>query len=101
MRHPVARLMLAVGAAAAMSVAAVTIADASGQHVRKHHRVSHHQRTYIGFNDHRAPGGFTPVAAPANRGSTCPGNARAIDCTVWPPPFEDDPDRKATSSDGG
>jgi hypothetical protein len=85
--------MLAVCAAAVVSVVAVTEADAGG-HIRKHH-----QRTSIGFNNARAARAMVPVAGP--RGSVCPGNARAIDCTVWPPPIDEDPDRKSTSSDGG
>jgi hypothetical protein len=27
-------------------------------------------------------------------GPICPGNARGIDCRVFPPPIEDDPDRR-------
>jgi hypothetical protein len=94
-------LILAVCTAAVVSVVAVTEADASG-HIRKHHpRTSHHQRTNIGFNDPRNTGVIAPAARSSGRGAACPGNSRAIDCTVWPPPFDEDPDRKATSSDGG
>lgn len=102
MRYSLIPLVLGACAAVVVSLVPAGEATASGLHVRKHHhRASPHQRTYLGFNDHRAARAFVPVAAPSSRGSACPGNARAIDCTVWPPPFEDDPDRKATSSDGG
>ncbi len=92
MRHSARRCLVMV--MAAVAALAVTATDASGWHVHRHHR------TNLGFNDPRA-GSIAPMAAPASRGNVCPGTARAIDCTVWPPPFDDDPDRKATSSDGG
>ena len=92
MRHFVTRrLALAVCTATLISAVTTTGAAASGRHSR-----THRHRTSVGFNDPR-----TGAIAPAARNNVCPGNARAIDCTVWPPPFEDDPDRKATSSDGG
>ena len=97
MRHSASRrLVMAACATAMVSVVMATEADASGRHVRTHR----HHRTSIGFNDPPA-GAIAPAAMPVSRGNICPGNARAIDCTVWPPPFDDDPDRKATSSDGG
>ena len=30
----------------------------------------------------------------------CPGIARGIDCRVWPPPIDEDPDRKRGASGG-
>ncbi len=33
-------------------------------------------------------------------GPICPGNARGIDCRVFPPPIEDDPDRKRAGGGG-
>lgn len=94
MRHSATQcLAVAACAAAVASVVTVPEADASGRHARMHR----HHRTNIGFNDPHAGA----IATPVSRGNVCPGNARAIDCTVWPPPINDDPDRKATSSDGG
>jgi hypothetical protein len=29
-------------------------------------------------------------------GDVCPGIGRSFDCKIWPPPFEDDPDRKTS-----
>jgi hypothetical protein len=26
--------------------------------------------------------------------------ARSFDCKIWPPPFDEDPDRKVSGSDG-
>lgn len=93
MRHSATRCLVIVACAATLaSVVATAEADASSRHVRTHR----HHRTNIGFNDPPAA-----AIAPVRRGNICPGNARAIDCAVWPPPYDDDPDRKATSSDGG
>ena len=41
---------------------------------------------------------FVPPYSQA--GPICPGNARGIDCRVWPPPIEDDPDRKRAGGGG-
>ena len=38
-----------------------------------------------------------PYAAPyAGSGPVCPGIGRSFECKIWPPPFEDDPDRKVS-----
>src|SRR4029077_712982 len=42
---------------------------------------------------------FVPPYSQA--GPVCPGIARSIDCKVWPPPFDEDPDRKRGASGGG
>jgi hypothetical protein len=98
MRHlKIGLLTLAVCATAVVSVVAASEAGASSRHIKKHQ----HAKTRD-WNDARAAGEIRTIAPPPRRaGTACPGNARAIDCTVWPPPFDDDPDRKATSSDGG
>lgn len=101
--HAIRLLTLTVSAVAMAAVVTTGAAEGSSRHIRKHYQpMSHQQRTDVRFNDARARGEVHPAAAPPGRtGSACPGNARAIDCTVWPPPIDDDPDRKATSSDGG
>jgi hypothetical protein len=101
--HAIRLLALTVSAIALGAVVTTGAAEGSSRHIRKHYQpMSYQQRTGVRFNDAWAPGEVRPAAAPPRRtGSACPGNARAIDCTVWPPPFDDDPDRKATSSDGG
>jgi hypothetical protein len=43
--------------------------------------------------------GQLPVARPS--GPVCPGIGRSFDCKVWPPPFDEDPDRKASGADAG
>ena len=85
-------------AAIALSVIATSGSDASDRHLRKHH-----QRTHLGLNDswRRASAAqeVHTAAAPYSRGGeVCPGG-RSFDCKIWPPPINDDPDRKAT--DGG
>ena len=85
--------------AVAIPLATATDVEASGQHARKHH-----QRTNLGMNNSwrraSAAGEVRPVAPTrSGGGGVCPGIARGIDCRAWPPPIDDDPDRKA-SSDG-
>ena len=42
-------------------------------------------------------GGPQRYAAPyAGSGEVCPGIGRSFDCKIWPPPIEDDPDRKTS-----
>jgi hypothetical protein len=36
------------------------------------------------------------VAPYAGSGPVCPGIGRSFECKIWPPPFEDDPDRKVS-----
>ena len=106
MRHSLIRSsairlsMLSVCAVVLAPLVTATESDASGRHAGKtHHRMGHHQRTGIGFND------FAGMrAAPAARPVTvdvCPGSGRSFDCKQWPPPFDQDPDRKASGADGG
>ena len=90
---------LAISATVAVPLIMAADVEASGRHPRKHQRMSHHQRTG-GFNESWAGREFRPTAPSwSARGEVCPGNARGIDCRIWPPPIDDDPDRKA-SSDG-
>ena len=103
------RLILAI-AATAVLVPAVTPgeAEASG----RHHLRKQYNRIVPGWNDPRrmSPNRYDPWTAREVRpvapswsggGSVCPGNARSFDCKVWPPPFDDDPDRKASGADAG
>lgn len=85
-------LVLAFCATALVSVVTVPAADASG-----HHRKHHHHRVYMGVNGVRSPGLIAPVRS---HGNVCPGIARSFDCAVWPPPMDEDPDRKISGSDG-
>jgi len=84
--------MLAIGATALVALPIVVPAGAASG--GKQHR--HHWNTPIHnhrFADQR------PVARPA--GPVCPGLARSFDCKIWPPPFDEDPDRKVSGTDGG
>jgi hypothetical protein len=87
--------MLALCATAAVvPVITATDVEASSRHLRKHHA-----RTILHYPNALASGEFHPVAP--RSGSVCPGSGRSFDCKIWPPPFEDDPDRKISGSDGG
>jgi hypothetical protein len=87
-------LMLATCATALVVVPVVTPAKAttsSSKHIK------HKKHRGPGFSD---PGRAWPGNRPSSpAGAVCPGNARAIDCRVWPPPIEDDPDRKVSGTD--
>ena len=72
--------------------ASVTVAPAVAETAKKHHR--HIHRALV-LSD---PGQVW--LAPAPSGPNCPGLARSIDCGTWPP-YGEDPDRKASGSDGG
>ncbi len=92
-RFAIRFLTLAVYATALALVPTVTPAKAetsSSKHLKKHRMHRH-----AGFG-HRWSGGQPwPVARPATRaGEICPGMGRSFDCRVWPPPFDEDPDRK-------
>jgi hypothetical protein len=92
-------LTLATYAVALVIVAAVTAAKATTSSSKL---IKHKKHRGPGFSDARSVGQAWPVTRPTGQaGAICPGNARSIDCQMWPPPFDDDPDRKASSSDGG
>ena len=98
-------LTLAIYATALVVVPVITAAksEASGQHLRKHHQRHHfgsNRGLHDGLHDSWASGGFQPVARPSYSGEVCPGNARAFDCKIWPPPIYDDPDRKGFEGGG-
>ncbi|HLX14353.1 MAG TPA: hypothetical protein VKS24_04005 [Bradyrhizobium sp.] len=68
---------------------------------------SKHFKKRIAYRSPRISYGWSAGEAwPAARsysppGPVCPGLARSFDCRVWPPPFDEDPDRKVSGSDGG
>lgn len=99
-RSAIRLLILTIGATVAVPVLTATDVAASSHHIRKHH-----QRTNLGWNDSArrswAAEDVRPtVPAWSQGGDVCPGNARAIDCKIWPPPIIDDPDRRNGSGDG-
>jgi hypothetical protein len=90
-------LTLVVCAISVVVVPVVTAAEgeASSRHIKKHH-----QRMSPGWAESWAAREVRTTHGPYGfAGSVCPGNARSFDCKIWPPPFEDDADRK--SGDGG
>jgi hypothetical protein len=93
-------LTLVTYATALLVVPMVTPAKAetsSSKHVKKHKK----QRS-TGFRDPWSAGQAWPATRPASQsGWVCPGNARSFECGTWPPPMDDDPDRKVSGSDGG
>jgi hypothetical protein len=102
MRNLSRLLALAVCTTAMGSLIATSEAGTSSRHTKKHHaRMSHQYRTTYGFNDVGAAGPVAPVATPSGRRTVCPGMGRSFDCAIWPPPYDEDPDRKVSGSDGG
>jgi hypothetical protein len=78
----------------ALTICATTLAGTSaasgtshGKHIKKH-----------GFRIVRPA--WPGVSPPVQSGGVCPGMARSFDCKIWPPPFDEDPDRKVSGSDG-
>ena len=94
-------LTLAMFVTALAVVPAITPAEAAtnSKHVKKHWTMTHwsHRNSY-GSSDPWSAGQARPYSQP---GGACPGIARSFDCRVWPPPFDEDPDRKVSGSDGG
>jgi hypothetical protein len=95
-------LTLAMYGTALAVVPMVTPAKAatnSSKQVKKQQRRI--QRSPV-FSNPWSAGQAWPVARPSSAaGGACPGNGRSFDCRVWPPPFEDDPDRRVSGTDGG
>ena len=91
-------LTLAMYAASLAVIAMITPAQAetsSSGHIQKHKkhwRPSVSVPWYVGQAQ-----AFVPPHSQA--GPICPG-ARGIDCKVWPPPIDEDPDRKRGSGGG-
>ena len=86
-------LTLGIFATALMVVPMVTPAKAETGSRHKHKK---------SFGDHPPAGQAWPVTRPSSpAGDVCPGIARSFECKIWPPPMDEDPDRKHSSSDGG
>jgi hypothetical protein len=66
--------------------------SSSSRHMKKHKK----QRS-PGFNNPWSAGQAWPATRPSSQaGAVCPGIARGFECKTWPPPMEDDPDRKVS-----
>jgi hypothetical protein len=68
----------------------MVVAPAKADSAKKHRHVQ--RSVVLGY-----PG---PSLVTMPSGPNCPGLARSIDCKTWPP-YGEDPDRKASGSDGG
>ncbi len=84
-------LTLAMCTAALAVVPAVTPANAATQgskHIKQ-------KRIHRHFAGSWSAGQPWPVARPYYRaGGVCPGLGRSFHCGTWPPPIDEDPDRK-------
>ena len=84
---------LAICATAFLAVPLFTSVEAAAgtrhAHVKKHARHWHYASP--GF-----VGPQRPFVAPyaQSSGWVCPGIGRSFECKIWPPPIEDDPDRR-------
>ena len=93
-------LSLAMYATSLPVIPMITPAQAktsSTKHTKKQHR------TYIqrspGFSDPRSAA-WTVYGPSSQAGPVCPGISRGIDCKIWPPPIDEDPDRKKGAGGG-
>ena len=90
-------LTLAICATALAVFPAITSAEAAtinGKHFKKHRNKI---QNGPGFGEHWSAGRARPVARSSRQaGPVCPGIARGFECATWPPPMEDDPDRKVS-----
>src|SRR5271169_3094880 len=96
MRKTAIRLLtLAIYATALAAAPMVTPARAetsSSTKTKKHKKLSS-----PGFSNPWSAG--QPPRPSGQAGAVCPGIARSFECKTWPPPMDDDPDRKHSSSD--
>jgi hypothetical protein len=100
--RPSAIRLLTLASSAAVALLTATDVDASSRHPRKHHHRQVSGFGQPGFTEPRAVGWTRPAVAPIGQGGdVCPGSGRSFECKVWPPPFDQDPDRKASGSDAG
>jgi hypothetical protein len=99
MRSAIRLLPLIVAAMALGGPAATAKSETSrGKHIKKHTTLIRPIRHAGDF----AAGRAWPTANPSYQsGEVCPGIARSFECKIWPPPINDDPDRKISGSDGG
>jgi len=89
---------MALGVPAATAKAEIS----RGKHIKKHTMQLPHIRHAGDFGNRRTADRTWPrTNTSAQSGEVCPGIARSFECRIWPPPINEDPDRKASGSDGG
>lgn len=84
-----------LGICATAVVAVPVFASGEAQAAKRHEHVKKHPRHWR----HASQPWFgepRPYVAPSQPGWVCPGIGRSFECKIWPPPFEDDPDRKTS-----
>ena len=88
-------LMLALCTTALALVPTITPAQAvtsSSGHVHKHKK---HWHPHAHLSEPWSVGQAPPPVLPYNQaGPICPGLSRGIDCRIFPPPIDVDPDRR-------
>jgi hypothetical protein len=88
-------LIQTICATALVVVPTVTSAEAeksSSRHMKKHKK-----QKSPGFGASWSARQAWPVTRSSSQaGAVCPGIARGFECKTWPPPMEDDPDRKVS-----
>ena len=74
-------------------------AETSSKHTKKQH--SKNIQRSLGFSDPRSADRAWTVMGPSSQaGLVCPGLSRGIDCRIFPPPIDEDPDRKRAGGGG-
>ena len=71
----------------------------STKHTKKQHRKN--IQWSRGFSDPRSANAWNVTGPPSQAGPACPGLARGIDCWIFPPPIDEDPDRRKGVGGGG
>ena len=93
-------LTLIMYATSLPAISMITSAQAetsNSKYIKQQHRKN--IQTSPGFRE--AYGQAWPVTGPyIQAGPVCPGIARGIDCRIWPPPIDEDPDRKRAGGGG-
>ena len=99
-RFAIGLLTLATYATALAVVPMVAPAKAatnSSKHIKKHKRKIQNSPR---FSDPWSAGRAWPVTTPSSpAGGVCPGIARSFECGKWPPPMDEDPDRRSSGTD--
>ena len=100
MSKSVVRLLTLVIVTTMLAGAARLAPAEAGTHKSGH--IKKHKTKPLALNRRFPAADQTWRARPLNQpGEVCPGNARSFDCKIWPPPMDQDPDRKNSGTDGG
>ena len=94
-------LTLAIGAAAVAMVSPITPAAAKdsrhAHHMHHLHTMNHGWHSAYPYRGAWIAPPAQPMVRSYNQSDwVCPGISRSFDCKIWPPPIEDDPDRRVS-----